>query len=178
MCAGIARADGNTPFAWNVAGLGIAGEGRISEVGSRGLKWEWHLTAGKTWPVEGEPGAKQPHGGLTFFLDLKAAARRGCTADPVLKTDKTGFTWELLPGKTMEVSFSVPLASLYFEQGHKSEIRCMFYEAPIAVGRLDQTMTIALPEGGSVVPPPEGAMQPTPGIGSPPPLIHTPPSST
>ena len=29
----------------------------------------------------------------------------------------------------------------------------MFYDAPIAVGKLDQTMTIALPEGGAVVPP-------------------------
>ena len=126
--------DGTVPFAWNVAGLGIAGEGRIAPPGGKGLTWEWHLTAEKAWPVEGEPGAKQPHGGLTFFLDLKAAARRGCTAEPVLKGDKTGFTWELLPGKTLSVSFSVPLASLYFERGQKSEIRCMFYDAPFAPG--------------------------------------------
>ena len=145
--------DGAVPFAWKVPGLGITGQGRIGPSGGRALTWQWHLTAGKAWPVEGEPGAKQPHGGLTFFLDLKAAARRGCTAVPVLKDDKTGFTWQLLPGKTMAVSFSVPLASLYFERGQKSEIRCMFYEAPIAPGKLDQAMTVSLPKGGSVLPP-------------------------
>ena len=146
-------ADGSVPFAWKVPGLGIAGEGRIGPSGGKALTWQWHLTAGKDWPVEGEPGAKQPHGGLTVFLDLKTAARRGCKAEPVLKDDKTGFRWELLPGRTMTVSFSVPLAALYFERGRKSEIRCMFYDAPIAVGKLDQAMTITLPEGGSVQPP-------------------------
>ena len=145
--------DGAVPFAWKVPGLGIAGQGRIGPSGGRALTWQWHLTAGKAWPVEGEPGAKQPHGGLTFFLDLKAAARRGCTSDPVLKDDRTGFTWQVLPGKTMAVSFSVPLASLYFERGRKSEIRCMFYEAPIAPGKLDWAMTISLPEGGSALAP-------------------------
>jgi hypothetical protein len=146
-------ADGHIPFAWKVAGLGIAGDGNISPAGTTGLTWQWHLSAERAWPVEGESGAKQAHGGLTFLLDLKAAARRGCTADPLLKADKTGFTWELLPGKTIEVSFAAPLASLYFEQGRKSEIRCMFYEAPIAVGKLDQAMTIRMPEGGRVVAP-------------------------
>ncbi len=86
-------------------------------------------------------------------MDLNSAARRGATAEPVLKPDKTGFTWELLPGKTVAVRFSIPLASLYFERGQKSEIRCMFYDAPIQSGKLDQTMTITLPDGGTVVPP-------------------------
>ncbi len=146
-------ADGSVPFTWDVPGLGIAGRGRIVNTGAGSVQWEWRLTAEKEWPVEGEPGARQPHGGLTFFLDLKAAARRGCTADPVLKADNTGFTWEVTPGRTIAVSFSTPLAALYFERGNKSEIRCMFYDAPISVGKLDQTMTIALPEDGVVVPP-------------------------
>jgi hypothetical protein len=145
--------DGSVPFTWNVPGLGITGGGSIVNAGLGAAQWKWQLAAEKEWPVMGEPGAKQPHGGLSFFLDLKSAARRSCTADPVLKADKTGFTWEVTPGKTIAVGFSTPLAALYFEQGHKSEIRCMFYDAPIVVGKLDQTMTIALPEGGAVVPP-------------------------
>ncbi len=44
------------------------------------MQWEWHLTTEKAWPVQGEPGSKQPHGGLTFFLDLKSPARRGATS--------------------------------------------------------------------------------------------------
>jgi hypothetical protein len=133
--------------------LGIAGGGAIRNTDVRAAQWTWHLTAEKQWPVEGEPGARQPHGGLTFFLELKSAARRGCTADPVLQADKMGFTWEVTPGKSVAARFSIPLAALYFERGNKSEIRCMFYDAPIAVGTLDQTLTIALPEGGAVVPP-------------------------
>jgi hypothetical protein len=145
-------AEGNVHFTWNVPALGITGGGAIRNLRANAAQWQWRLTAEKEWPVEGEPGAKQPHGGLTFFLDLKNAARRGCTADPVLKADKTGFAWEVTPGRTVAVSFSAPLASLYFEQGRKSEIRCMFYDAPIPAGTLDQAMTIALPEGGAVVP--------------------------
>ena len=145
--------DGSVPFTWNVPGLGINGGGAIVNAGVRSAQWKWHLTAETEWPIVGEPGARQAHGGLTFFLDLKTVARRGCTADPILKADKTGFTWEVTPGKTVTVGFSTPLAALYFEQGRKSEIRCMFYDAPIAVGKLEQTMTIALPEGGVAVPP-------------------------
>ena len=111
FACGKRASDGTVPFTWKVAGLGIAGEGRIGPPGARGLTWEWHLAAERAWAVEGEPGAKQPHGGLTFFLDLKADARRGCTAEPVLKGDKTGFTWELLPGKTLAILFGSSLRS-------------------------------------------------------------------
>lgn len=137
--------DGSIPFTWNVPGLSIAGRGEIVSAGTDALRWKWRLAAEKQWPVEGEPGARQPHGGLTFFLDLKSPARRGCTADPVLKADRTGFAWEVTPGKTIVVRFSTPLAALYFERGNKSEIRCMFYDAPIAVGRLEQSMSRPTP---------------------------------
>jgi hypothetical protein len=146
-------ADGTMPFTWNVPGLGISGRGEIVSAGDGAVRWQWHLTAEKPWPVEGEPGARQPHGGLTFFLDLKSPARRGCSAAPVLKADRTGFAWEVTPGRTVEVRFSAPLAALYFERGNKSEIRCMFYDAPIAVGRLEQSMTISPPQGGVAVAP-------------------------
>lgn len=146
-------ADGSVPFTWNVPGLGITGEGAICHPRANAAQWQWHLAAEREWPVQGQPGSKQPHGGLTFFLDLKTAARRGCTTDPVLKPGKTGFAWEVTPGKTVTVGFATPLASLYFERGNKSEIRCMFYESPISIGKLDQTMTIALPEDAAVVPP-------------------------
>ena len=145
-------ADGIVNFTWNVPGMGITGGGTICRPRHNEALWTWHLATEKEWPVVGEPGAKQPHGGLTFFLDLKTATRRGCTADPVLNPDKTGFTWEVTPGKTVAVTFSTPLASLYFEQHRKSEIRCMFYEAPVAAGKLDQTMTVRLPEDAAVVP--------------------------
>ncbi len=145
-------ADGSLPFTWDVAGLGIAGDGKQFSRAANELTWEWHLTAPKDWPVEGEPGGKQPHGGLTFLLDLTAGARRGCTADPVLKEDKTGFTWEVTPGRAVTVSFEKPLAALYFERNQKNEIRCMLYDAPIVAGKLDQAMTVALPEGGKAVP--------------------------
>ncbi len=143
--------DGSVPFTWNVAGLGIAGDGTLVSPAARSLQWNWYLQASKDWPLEGEPGAKQPHGGLTFFLDLSAYARRGCTADPVLKEDRTGFTWEVTPGRTVSVSFSEPLAMLYFEQNQKNQIRCMFYNAPIVPGTLNLSMTVALPEGGKLL---------------------------
>ncbi len=148
-------ADGTTPFTWKVPGLGIEGRGGFRISAANQLQWEWHLTVQKEWRVEGEPGAKQPHGGLTFFLDLESAARRGCTAAPALKEDRTGFTWEVAPGKTITVGFSTPLASLYFERNNKHEIRCMFYEAPITPGKLGQAMTVTLPEGGTALAPAE-----------------------
>jgi len=148
-------ADGAIPFTWKVPGLGIEGLGGFRASAANEIKWEWHLTARKEWRVEGEAGAKQPHGGLTFFLDLESAARRGCTADPVLKEDRTGFTWEVTPGQPITVGFSTPLASLYFERNNKHEIRCMFYEAPITPGTLDQAMTVRLPEGGAALAPAE-----------------------
>ncbi len=143
--------DGSMPFTWDVKGLAITGDGLVASPSPNSVRWDWHLTAARDWPLEGEPGAKQPHGGLTFFLNLTADARRGCTSGPILKEDKTGFSWEVTPGQTVTVGFSRPLAMLYFEQNQKNQIRCMFYNAPIVAGRLDQSMTITLPAGGKAV---------------------------
>ena len=103
----------------------------------------------------------------------------GLHRESLLKADKTGFTWEITPGKTVTVGFSTPLAAQYFELGNKGQIRCMFYDAPIAIGKLEQTMTIALPEGGKVVPSlEERYAADTTGWFTRRPWIRTPPSWT
>jgi hypothetical protein len=84
--------EGIVPFSWDVAGLGIAGRGEIVSADHRTVQWQWHLSAEKPWPVEGEPGARQPHGGLTFFLDLKSPARPHASGDSVYRPTPCTFT--------------------------------------------------------------------------------------
>ena len=149
------NADGSMPFTWKVPGLGFDGGGVFATPSPTQAEWKWNLTTSKAWDVEGTDKNLQPHGGVTVFLDLTSAARRGCTAEPVLKPDNSGFTWEMLSGKTVSIDFATPLKDLYFEQGHKNQIRCTIYASPITIGKLEQTMTVTLPAGVSIVAPPE-----------------------
>jgi|GEM_PF-4169541 len=144
--------DGSIPFKWKVAGLGLDGTGSLKNPKPAVVQWDWHLTNDKEWVADGTEVGNNPYGAIAFFLDLTSDARRGCTAKPVLKEDKTGFTWEMLPGQTVTVDFGPPLVKLYFETNKPSEIRCVMYMAPLEQGKFDRSMTITLPEGSSVVP--------------------------
>ncbi len=150
-------ADGGIPFTWGVAEMGISGQGVLRSTAPNALQWRWDLTLAKDLPIRPESNAedyaRQPHGGLTFVLNLQSLARRGCTAEPVLRDDGTGWTWEVTPGRTVSVAFSRPLASLYFERGIKDQIRAMFYNAPMKPGKLDLTMTVTGPEGSKILRP-------------------------
>lgn len=148
------EADGARPTAFRVADLGISGDGRIVPEGERALRWEWDLRNERDF-LEGsddEPGRKA-HGGLAFFLDLTSAARGGCTAEPVLFADGTGWSWEMTTGRTLTVAFAEPLADLYFERGQKTEIRAMFHARGVHAGETPIRMVVTVPEGGSVVTP-------------------------
>jgi hypothetical protein len=130
-----AAADGARPLTWDVKPLGITGTGKVAASGKQAV-WTMQFAVAQAMPLAMEKplDAKNTHGGLTFTLDLTSDARRGCKSDPVLREDKTGWSWEVTPGRTVAVTFSQPLASLYFEQNKKSEIRAMFFEAPVAAG--------------------------------------------
>jgi hypothetical protein len=140
--------DGSRPFTWTVADLGISSVGQIRCPQANIAAWNWNLKMSKAI-ARNDP---RPHakGGITFFLDIGSAARRGFGAIPVLKADKTGFTWEVTPGQSVDVTFARPLAELYFEVNQPNQIRASLYAAPVEPGEFGQTMTVTMPDGASV----------------------------
>jgi hypothetical protein len=82
--------------------------------------------------------------GIEFNLSLKDAALTGKTTDPVI-SGKT-ITWEIVPGKKVEIKFSQNVDSIFFERGNKNTIRVMFFAEKISAGQRDITMQLSLPE--------------------------------
>ena len=142
------QADGAIPFTWDIERQGIRAAGQIMPMKDNKQEWRWQFTVDKDIAADGETAPM--HGGLVFKLSLAAPARRGCKADPVLREDKKGWSWEALPGQTIALEFAQPLGALHFERDKKNEIRAMFFEAPVKAGTMEQRMTLTLPAGMEV----------------------------
>ncbi|HSV72457.1 MAG TPA: hypothetical protein VLH79_01710 [Chthonomonadales bacterium] len=147
------RPDGTLPLQWSVDDLGVTGDVEV-RAEPAGLSWSWRLTAARDMldgPAD-EPG-RRAHGGITFVLNLGSAGRRGCAAEPVLREDRRGWSWEALPGRRVAVTFSEPLEALYFERGQTHVIRASFWSAGVRAGERRIDMRVDLPAGGRAVPP-------------------------
>lgn len=149
---GSRRPDGSLPFAFDVRDMAISGDGLVQEPSAGTMQWTWDLNMARETPSIGRPGAAEAKGGLTFFLDLDSLARRGHAANPVLKEDRMGWSWEVTPGKTIDVQFERPLAQLYFEMNRPDQIRASFVAAPIPAGTYRQTMTLSMPRETQIEP--------------------------
>jgi hypothetical protein len=137
--------DGARDFTMRINNLDIDMPGQWHIEAPNRMSWNYKITFNKSIP--GAVG-----GGMEFRMSLGSPVRKGATAEPVLREDKSGWSWEYLPGETATIRFDPPLAALYFERGNKGTIRAMFYTGDITAGKRDQKMTIELPEGGRVGP--------------------------
>ncbi|MBV9865333.1 MAG: hypothetical protein JO316_08290 [Abitibacteriaceae bacterium] len=131
------------PFSADIPDLGLKINGAVSEpVTPNALQFSYSLNAEKDMPdVIG--------GGLEFHLHTDSPAFGGKAPEPVLLENHTGWKWPVGNGD-ISVTFSEPIADVYFEQGRKNTIRAMFYAKSIAAGRKDFMMRVQLPTGGVV----------------------------
>lgn len=107
----------------------------IQKASERQLVWRFRLDARSARP--GVVG-----GGMVFKFDLaNFGAEMG---EPTLLADNRGWTWGRHGKARLELRFESPLASVYFEQGKKTEIRAFFYKDAIAQGRLQHTATLTV----------------------------------
>lgn len=81
-------------------------------------------------------------GGMVFKFDL--AAFGADMGEPALLPDNRGWIWGREGKARMELRFEPPLASVYFEQGRKTEIRAFLYKDAIAPGKLRYTATLTV----------------------------------
>ena len=81
-------------------------------------------------------------GGMVFKFDLKNyGAEMG---EPSLLPDNRGWSWGADGKARVEIRFEPPLASVYFEQGRKNEVRAFFYKDAVAQGNLRHTVTLSV----------------------------------
>ena len=85
--------------------------------------------------------------GIEFNLDLQSQTQIFNAKAPKLLPNKLGWTWEFKPGEIIEVKFTRPILSVYFERGKKSKIRTMFFGRSLTKGRSQISMQVILPEG-------------------------------
>jgi hypothetical protein len=104
--------------------LGFRIRARITtEEGSR-LRWAFDMDSGP-----GRPGAIG--GGLVFHLNL-ARAQLG---EPELLPENAGWAWGKDGLQRLEFRVDPAAAAVYFERGHKDEIRVFFFKDSVPAGR-------------------------------------------
>jgi hypothetical protein len=89
-------------------------------------------------------------GGLEFTGKMDSLVLAGQNPDVTLRPEKRGFDWTQASGPGPSVEFNPPMTSLYFERGHKGQIRCYFDEGRLEPRKRHWTMTIRLPPGGAI----------------------------
>ena len=126
-----------------VAGLGIKVAGAVAAPAPGTLRITYNLDAAKE--LDGVIG-----GGLEFNLKLDSPSLPAGTSEPVLLDGERGWRWPVGDGQAVTVSFSEPVAKVYFERGQKQKIRAMFYTDKVPQGTKTVVMTVELPKGGEV----------------------------
>lgn len=139
------REGGGYDLSGIVRDLDLTFEGSITRAQPGALRWGLTLTAGRN--LEGIIG-----GGFEFDLALTSDAFGGKAGDPVLLEGNRGIRWPARPGQEVRVEFSQPVSNVYFERGNKAQIRVMVVGATLAAGPRPLVMTVALPEGGTIIP--------------------------
>jgi hypothetical protein len=127
----------------SVQDLGLKIEGRITCPAPNRLIYTWNLTAARD--LQNIIG-----GGLEFKLALDSTSLEKESAEPILLPDNTGFKWQVSQRGPLVVRFDKPIANVYFERGNRNQIRAMFVGTNVRKGTRSLSMTVTLPEGGSV----------------------------
>jgi hypothetical protein len=127
------------PFQYTLAGksrgLDLDLSADIQKNHERQLVWTLNLDARSA-------RADVVGGGMVFKFDLvNFGAEMG---EPALLPDNRGWVWGRDGKARLELRFEPPLASVYFEQGKKTEVRAFFYKDAITQGRLQHTVTLAV----------------------------------
>ena len=81
-------------------------------------------------------------GGMVFKFDLTNFG--SAMGEPTLLPDNRGWSWGRDGKARLEMRFEPPLASVYFEQGKKTEVRAFFYKDVIPQGRLHHMATLTV----------------------------------
>lgn len=127
------------PYEYSIAGtdqpLNFALNGRIRMPSTQQLAWDFDLDAHSA--SSGVMG-----GGIIFHLDLERFGSELGT--PELLPDNRGWAWGRRGGERLEMRFDPPMASVYFELGHESEIRAFFYKDRVPQGHRRYVATLTL----------------------------------
>lgn len=125
------------PFEYSFAGKNTAFNydftNRIRKASSQQLVWEFDMNARSTTSdVIG--------GGVVFNFDLAGVGAE--LGEPVLLPGNRGWAWGRSGGSRIEMRFDPPLASVYYEQGRKSEVRAFFYKGEVPQGHRHYVATL------------------------------------
>lgn len=130
----------NTRFEGQADRLGIDFKGDVSQKGGQ-LIWQYDWN--KKDDIEDAMGF-----GIQFQLNLNSPTFNGKSPTPELLPDNQGWHWQMPNGQTLTVKFVPAAAKVYFEKGHKNEIRAMFF-TNISKGREQTTMTVSVDGAGN-----------------------------
>jgi len=127
------------PFEYSVAGknqtLNFDFSSRIKKPSNQQLVWELDLNArSMITDVIG--------GGIAFGFDLATFGAE--LGEPELLPANRGWAWGRTGGSRVEMRFDPPMASVYFEQGRKSEVRAFFYKGEIPQGQRRHIATLSI----------------------------------
>lgn len=82
-------------------------------------------------------------GGIVFKFDPSLFS--GEMGEPALLPDNHGWYWGNAQGRRIEMRFEPALASVYFEQGNKAQVRAFFYKNTITPGQQQFKATLSVP---------------------------------
>jgi hypothetical protein len=117
--------------------------GRITKPSNHQLVWVFDLNATATT-------ADAIGGGIIFHFDLDNFGSR--FGEPELLPDNRGWSWGRPRGPHVEMRFDPPVATVYFEQGQKSEIRAFFYKDAVPQGRRSFVATLTISNDAVIIP--------------------------
>jgi hypothetical protein len=127
------------PFEYSVVGknqaLNFDLSGRIRKPSSQQLVWELDLNPRSTT-------SNVIGGGIAFKFDLATFGSE--LGEPELLPANRGWAWGRAGSSRVEMRFDPPLASVYFEQGRKSEVRAFFYKGEVPQGQRRQLATLSV----------------------------------
>jgi len=140
---GESRGAGKT-FSGNISALGLTFDGAVHSLAPNRVRY--------TWDIEASRDLKEIiGGGLEFRLVGDSPSLGASVPEPELLADNKGWRWNASGGGPIVVEFDKPCASVYFERGNKNLIRAMFLGENLAKGSHAVSMTVTLPEGGTLV---------------------------
>jgi hypothetical protein len=124
------------PYLYSILGnnpaLNFTLDGKVKRLSGQQLVWDFDLNARTTT-------SDAIGGGIVFKLDLVAFGSE--LGEPELLPDNRGWSWGQA-GRRIEIRFDPPLASLYFEQGSKTQIRAFFYKGEVTQGSRHYVATL------------------------------------
>lgn len=126
------------PYAYHISAtspsLGIGLETEIKKGPGQSLIYHFDWSASRE-------SVNLPGGGLVFRFDLTGFSAE--LGEPELLPNNTGWTWGKPGGPRFEMRFEPAIAAVYFERGHRDEIRAFFYSQTIPQGHKEVTAIVS-----------------------------------